>query len=378
MPRPRLGTPLIALLVLACAGDGAPPAAPAADALRAQYARPPAEWPAPELDPGVPHHELAPLPAAPALDEARVELGRLLFFDPRLSSSGQIACASCHDPDLAWADGRTVSFGHGRKPLRRNAPAIRNAGLRSSQFWDGRAATLEDLVLEVMANPDEMAAQPVDVAQVLGRASGYRERFAAVFGDPQPAPERIAAAVADFVRSLSGSRSRFDRFLEGDATALDDAELRGLHLFRTRARCLNCHSGPLLADEDFHNLGLTWYGRELEDLGRHLATGEPADTGRFRTPSLRDVTRTGPWMHNGLFPLEGVINIYANGGVDIRPAPEQEGDPRFPVKSPRLRPLELSREDKADLLAFLGALEEPPRRVRPPELPALDLPDAGP
>jgi cytochrome c peroxidase len=339
--------------------------------LRAAYSQPPADWPVPHVDPGVDWRELGRLPpVAHAADNphstAKEQLGKALFFEPRLSASGEMACASCHDPDLAWADGRTVSFGHLRKPLARNAPTIRNVAFRPALFWDGRAPSIEAQVEAVLLNPAEMHVTREHVEKVLAESATYRDLFAQAFGDPEVTFDRTAQALACFQRTIVGGHSRFDRFMAGEQTALTDDELIGLDLFRREARCLNCHHGPLLADGKFHDLGLSYYGRSLEDLGRFEVTHEAADVGRFRTPSLRDVTRTRPLMHNGLFELSGVLAMYNVGMVAIKRQAHQQDDPLFPVKSPLLKPLGLNRQDLADLEAFLNALEEPRRRVRPP------------
>lgn len=339
--------------------------------LRAHYARPPAEWPAPHIDPGVAWRELGRLPPVehPADNPhspAKEDLGRRLFFEPRLSVTGDMACASCHDPDLAWADGRTVSFGHARKPLARNAPTIRNAAFQSTLFWDGRATSIEAQVEMVLLNPAEMHVTREHVVETLSASEAYRDLFTAAFGDPQVTFDRTAQALACFQRTVVGGHSRFDRFVAGDRGALTDAEVIGLDLFRREARCMHCHHGPLFSDGRFHDLGLSYYGRSLEDLGRFQVTHEAADVGRFRTPSLRDVTRTAPLMHNGLFELSGVLAMYNAGMVTLKRQAYQRDDQLFPVKSPLLKPLGLNRQDLDDLRAFLGTLEEPRRRVRPP------------
>lgn len=180
--------------------------------------------------------------------------------------------------------------------------------------------------------------------------------------------DRAAKALACYQRTLVGGRSRFDAFLRGKGEALSDPEVRGLHLFRTEARCLNCHNGPTLSDGRFHDVGLSYYRRELEDLGRYHVTRQAKDVGAFRTPSLRNVGRAAPYMHNGLFDLPGVLRMYNAGMPTLRPGPLHAGDPWFPVKSPLLRPLGLNRQDLSDLEAFLRSLDEPRRRVRPPEI----------
>lgn len=370
-------------LVLAACGSvqpaplAEPPVPPAADAgLRDLYAGPAAAWPRPGIDVGVAFVELGRverpvLPADPRR-EARVALGQALFFDARLSGPGQMACASCHDAELGWGDGRATSFGHGFQPLARNAPSILNAAFASHLFWDGRAATLEDQALAVFENQNEMHASAAHVTATLASSRGYRERFTQAFGESEPTIERTLAAIADFERTVvSDGSSAFDQFLAGKRDAMSDAAVRGLHLFRTKARCVNCHHGPLLTDGRFHDLGLSYYGRKLQDLGRYAVTKDPADVGRFKTPSLRNVARTGPYMHNGLFDLDGVLNMYSAGMATLKRKPEQAEDPLFPTKSPLLQELGLTAPEKADLRAFLESLTERRRRVRPPELPAL-------
>ncbi len=349
---------------------------PIAAGLRVLYSGPSATWPAPEIDEGVAFVELGrverPAPPDDPRHQARVDLGQTLFFDARLSGPGQMACASCHEAELGWGDGRATSFGHGFQPLARNAPSILNAAFGTSFFWDGRAETLEDQALAVFENQDEMHASVDHVVATVSSSRGYRARFAAAFGDDEPTIERVLQAIAAFERTVvSDGSAAFDRFLAGDSEALDDAAVRGLHLFRTKARCANCHHGPLLTDGGFHDLGLSYYGRKFEDLGRYRVTGDPADVGRFKTPSLRNVARTAPYMHNGLFALDGVLNMYSAGMATLRRKPEQADDPLFPTKSPLLKELDLDAGEKADVIAFLEALTERRRRVRPPEMPAL-------
>ncbi len=166
----------------------------------------------------------------------------------------------------------------------------------------------------------------------------------------------MARALAAYVATLRPQASRFDAFLGGDRNALNDTELRGMHLFRTQARCMNCHSGPLLTDHQFHNIGLSFYGRRNQDLGRFEVTRDPADLGKFRTPSLRNVSQAGPWMHNGLFAdLKGLLRMY-NGGMGREAAPADPPDPYAPRKSEHIRPLDLSADDIDALLAFMKVL----------------------
>lgn len=340
--------------------------------LRDWYERDASEWPAPTLDPGVEHRELGTPPAIvpPAenpSDDRKESLGKQLFFDPRLSGSGQIACASCHDPDLGWSDGRTTSFGHNRRQLKRNAPSILNSGHRKTMFWDGRAASLEQQARDVLANADEMHAADEVLVENLAAVPEYVESFREVFQVDEPGPEQVALALAAFERTVASGTTRFDRFVGGSHGQLNDKELSGLHLFRSEARCMNCHNGPLLTDDKFHNIGLSQYGRRGEDLGRYAVTGKAEDVGAFRTPSLRDVTRTAPYMHNGLFELDVLLRLYNAGMPNDRPRKEHAAP--TPVKSPQLKPLGLNDQDLADIAAFLGTLEESRARFRTPKLP---------
>lgn len=345
--------------------------------LREVYQLPPSKWPPPLVHLSVDWKELEPLPAPklppakPTADEQaeldRAELGKRLFFEPKLSGSGQMACASCHDPDLAWADGRTVAFGNERKALRRNSPSIMNVGLNHAFFWDGRATTLEEQAKQVLLNPDEMDSSEEIVVDRLTESPDYRQRFGRVFGDETITLDRVARALAAFEKTIVGGRSDFDKFLRGQRDALSDEAVIGLHLFRTEGRCINCHHGVNFTDNQLHDVGLSYYGRKYEDLGHYQISKQPQDVGKFKTPSLRNVANTKPYMHNGLFPLEGVLNMYNAGMPTLRRKPHQEADPLFPTKSHLLEPLYLNRQDLLALKAFLESLSEPPLRVRPPE-----------
>jgi cytochrome c peroxidase len=342
--------------------------------LRAAYARPSAQWPAPNLDDEVKplFNEIGLLPPVKfptnnPYTDAKAELGKKLFFDPRLSGSGQIACASCHDPDIGWADSRTVSFGHGRKVLKRNAPTILNVGHSQTLFWDGRADSLEEQSIAVMNNEEEMRGSAESVRENLLAIHGYTNEFAAAFGSPDISIGLVGKAIATFERTITSRGNAFDTFLRGNTNALSDSAVRGLHLFRTAARCINCHNGPNFTDGRFHNEGLTYYGRKFEDLGRYAVTHSAGDVGAFKTPTLRNISNTRPYMHNGLFELDGVLAMYNAGMPNVRPSPKQKDDPLFPKKSPLLKPLGLNTQDIADLKAFLESLGEARFRVRPPE-----------
>lgn len=330
--------------------------------LRQAYAGPVASWPRPQVPDGVQPAELAsvsaiaPPPVAPKV----AALGQRLFGDPRLSRSNAVACISCHNPAHGFADSQRVSNGHDGRPGQRNTPGLLGVGDIKSLFWDGRAASLEVQALGPLQHADEMAMDVPALPAKLAALEGYRAQFDSAFGQAGGVTlARILAALAGYQRTLLPPATRFDAFMEGERTALNERELLGLHLFRTKARCMTCHSGALLTDQQFHNLGLAFYGRKkYEDLGRYLLTGEAQDVGKFRTPSLRSVAQSGPWMHNGLFPqLAGVLNMY-NAGMS-RPVPrnaEQAQDPKFPVTSPLLQRLQLTAAEITALKSFLEVL----------------------
>jgi cytochrome c peroxidase len=343
------------------------------------YQGPQQAWPEPHLSDGIPHRPLAPLPDPSYPEdnpytEAKERLGKRLFFDPRLSASGTIACASCHDPDLGWSDGRSRSFGHARREGKRNSMTILNVAFYDHLFWDGRAESLEEQSLAAIRSRSEMNMGMDRLAERIGAVDGYRPLFAESFGDAQVTAARIAKALATYERGITSRTSDFDRFLQGDRDAMTDRQIYGMHLFRTKARCMNCHNGAVLSDNRFHNLGQSHLGRPSQDLGRFLVTGDTADVGKFRTPSLRDVTYTEPYLHHGLiFSLREVIDMYDRGMPQIIPRKESE-NPLYPEKSRLLRPLDLTEAETDALLAFLRALSTRPPQPKVPDLPGLNRP----
>lgn len=348
--------------------------------LRPHYAGPPSTWPAPTIDPGVDWREWGPAPPASspplawtaanagqaelAADVARpavVTLGQMLFFDTRLSRKGQVSCASCHLPQRAFTDGLALAVGEDKLMGRRRSTPLYAAPFAPRLFWDGRAASLKEQVLGPIHDPREMNHDADGAVARLLAADPYPAQFLQAFGAapaarPPVDADRLARALAAYVATLRPEPTRFDTFLDGQSDALDDAELIGMHLFRTQARCMNCHSGAMLTDHQFHNIGLSFYGRRNQDLGRYEATRDPADLGKFRTPSLRNVSRAGPWMHNGLFPdLKGLLRMY-NAGMGRDPEPSDPPDPYAPRKSEHIRPLALSADEIDALLAFMRVL----------------------
>ena len=261
-----------------------------------------------------------PVPEANPLTPAKAALGRRLFFDKRLSLDGTVACASCHNPKLAFSDGRTVARGiHGAEGAR-NSPAIVNRGYGRAFFWDGRAPSLERQVLEPILNPKELGLSVAELER--------RTRLTVA---------EVTAALASYVRTIRSGDSRYDRYAAGDTRALSDLEKAGLAVFRGRAACYTCHLGPNFTDERVHNTGVSWRGGKLADIG--------AGRGDFKTPTLRDVALTAPYMHDGsLNTLEEVVDFYSEGG---RPNPNLD---------PQIQPWRFSPEEKRALVAFLRSL----------------------
>lgn len=326
------------------------------------YAQDSSKWEKAWIDEGVEFKELAPLPITPPYpkdnpySKEKEKLGERLFNDPKLSLSDQIACANCHDKELGFSDGRSVSYGHNRALGKRNSISIYMSAFGEEKFWDGRAKSLEDQALMPIKDPLEMAFDPDKAAKKLNSIPSYKEEFKKAFGTSIITPTLIAKAIATYERSLMPKHNRFDKFLRGKHNALSDEEILGLHLFRTKARCANCHFGQTFSDYKYHNLGLTYYGRKkYEDFGRYAITHKNEDMGRFKTPSLRSIVKTSPYMHNGLFPhLEGVVNAY-NAGM-FHPKPNKKDDPLFPKTDSLLKPLYLSDEEKKALVSFLKTL----------------------
>src|SRR5262245_43642325 len=270
-------------------------------------------------------------------------LGARLFFDPLLSSDRSIACASCHKPSSGFADSVARSRGVRGQETERNAPSILNRAFGTSFMWDGRAATLEEQALLPIENPLEM---DLPLEEALGRLradAGYGEAFERLF---RRAPERedLARALAAYVRRLVLGGSPVDRFRAGDFDALDDEARAGLWFYESRGGCWRCHSGANFSDEDFHDTGVGVREAEPEP-GRAAVTGRPEDRGRFKTPTLRGVARTAPYMHDGsLATLEDVVEFYRNGG---------HANANL---DPLIAPLEMNAADARNLVAFLRAL----------------------
>ncbi|MFL5224527.1 MAG: cytochrome c peroxidase [Microvirga sp.] len=297
-----------------------------------------------------------PAPAGNPVTPQKVDLGRTLFMDTRLSGDGTTACITCHDPALSFSDGVARRLGHDGEPLPRRTPSLWNLAWGLTFFWDGRAPTLEAQVSGPIENPREMGGGNIAKAAArLAADPASVRRFAAAFSDdPRATEANIRAALASFERTLVSPETRFDRWVKGDDAALEPDEIAGLKLFVGKAGCVACHKGWRFTDEAFHDIGLPG-----ADRGRGEELKLAAADHAFKTPSLRERVWTAPYMHDGsLADLEAVVAHYAEGVV------------RRPTLSADLKArLDLSPEERGQLVAFLATLssDDPPR---PAALPA--------
>jgi cytochrome c peroxidase len=294
-------------------------------------------------------------PAANPYTPEKAELGRFLYFDPRLSADGTVSCATCHSPRYAFTDGAAVSTGIRGQRGNRSAPTVINRAYSLAQFWDGRAATLEDQVKGPIANPIEMGNTHDAVVAALGRIGGYRPMFRQAFGSDEVTIDRVAQAIATFERTILSGNSSYDRYKAGDKKAMTAAQVRGMRIFFDKAKCDACHEGVNFTLNAYANLGVGTDKAE-PDVGRYAVTKNPADWGAFKTPTLRDVARTGPYMHDGsLLNLMQVVNFYDKGGIPNKNLDE------------KIKRLHLSEENKDDLVGFLKALTGDVTPVHAPE-----------
>ncbi|GAA4888615.1 cytochrome c peroxidase [Flaviramulus aquimarinus] len=337
-------------------------------------------WPKPTLDSLIDKRTFIDIGVLPEItfpkdntySKEKVALGKTLFFDPRLSVSGQIACASCHNPELAWTDNTTRSFGHDRQTGGRNSMTILNSGYAHTLFWDGRASSLEDQARFPIGDPLEMNEQLNIAVDKISEIEGYKPLFEGAFGNDSVSLKRIQYAIATFERTIKSPKSKFDKFISGKSDKFTDEEVLGLHLFRTKAQCINCHNTPYFSDNKFHNDGQTLFGTKNEDFGRYNVTKNIDDIGKFRTPTIREVSRTGPWMHNGHFPsLLDIVEFYnlGNPAVIQKKYLGTARDSLIPKPSPFSRKLHLDKTELNALIAFMETLSTPTRRILLPELP---------
>ena len=298
-----------------------------------------------------------PFPANNPYSDAKAELGRTLFFDPRLSGPSTHSCASCHNPGLGWRDGLAFGVGHDAKALSRSTPTIVNLAWGASMMWDGRKDSLEDQVTDPIEKSTEMNLPLPDMEMRLAALPAYRRMFQAAFGNQDVTASRVAQALATFERTLISNEAPFDRWIRGDAQAISEDAKRGFLLFNGRANCVACHSGWRFTDDGFHDIGLAGV-----DLGRGaLVPDEPTLQQAFKTPSLRNVDAGSPYMHNGSLRTLTMVMTHYNAGFIQRPS-----------LSPEIHPLGLTPTEIGDVVAFLHTLTSRDDPVAIPTLPTLE------
>jgi len=282
-------------------------------------------------------------------DGTRIELGRKLFFDPLLSSDRTVSCASCHKPEHAFADDVAFSLGVGGARGERNTPTLLNVGGRTSMFWDGRAETLEDQAVFPIENPVEMNLPVGEAIARLQASAEYQELFAVAY-DGKITARTIGRALAAFQKTLASFDTPYDSYNLGDDAAISESAKRGRLLFIGKAKCADCHSGNDFTSERFRNIGL-FDGEQLADRGRGKVTGNAADDGQFKVPTLRNVAVTAPYMHNGMFTTLREVIAYYNEPDKVVPA--QKGR-----DASMGEPLRLSASEIEDLENFLRTLTD--------------------
>jgi cytochrome c peroxidase len=303
-------------------------------------------------------------------EPARVRLGRWLFYDTRLSSDQTVSCATCHRPEFAFSEPTAVATGVGGQQGRRKTPSIINLAARTTLpdgltdpgptfFWDGRATSLEQQVLMPIADPKEMGFAHPAMVMRLSNIPGYRRYFSEAFGSDAITDERVASALADYVRTRTSGNAPYDRWAYGrDGKALSAEAQAGSDIFFFKGRCATCHAGFNFSDGRFHNIGIGWNPatQTFNDVGRMAVSHQPADLGRFKTPGLREVEKRAPYMHDGsLATLRDVVEFYNLGGAKI------------PGMSRRLAPLGLTPTEIDSLIAFLKSLNGEGYQDQPPK-----------
>ncbi|WP_455210944.1 cytochrome-c peroxidase [Kaarinaea lacus] len=291
--------------------------------------------------------DAAPSPNNKPLDPKKVALGKMLFFDPRLSGNGTMSCATCHNPALGWSDGLPTGRGHEGMVLERATPTIINVAYNKIFMWDGREKSLESQATGPIVNPNEMHNTVDNMIKTLKGIPGYVKAFNDAFYGLGINVSRYRTAIAQFQRSVVVQNSPFDRWIRGDASAMTAQQVRGFELFRNpgKGNCMVCHRPPNFTDNGFHNIGLPSFGENNPDLGRHDEVKVDMTRGAFKTPPLRNIAQTAPYFHDGSAKTLGeVIDHYISGGVVQSNL------------SPNMIKPNLTKQDKQDLVAFLEAL----------------------
>jgi cytochrome c peroxidase len=348
---------VLALLILsfaACSTE--PPAAPPPEWEAANPVRP---LPVPPL--GI-EGQFSSLPEPPTPERAR--LGRWLFYDTRLSSDGSISCSTCHRPEHGFSEPTPVSTGINGQKGTRKSPSFLNVAFAyyPHQFWDGRAASLEEQALGPVENPIEMGNTHKAMIETLTRIDGYRPYFKEAFGSEEVTKDRVAKAIADYERTCLSGNSPWDRWRKKrDEAAVSDEVKKGHDLFFGKAGCAQCHVGPNFTDSKVHNLGVGWdpKTRTFADDGRYLVTKLEGDKGAFKTPTLRDVALHAPYLHDGsAATLIAVVELYDDGGH------------RNPYLDAKVKKLDLEEHERAALVKFMEALTgESPKETAPAAFP---------
>jgi len=289
---------------------------------------------------------IAPHPAGVPFSANKAELGKMLFFDQRLSGAGNMSCASCHDPEKGWSDGRETAIGHKGKKLTRATLTVINVGFNKILMWDGRAKTLEEQALSPIFNPNEMHNTNQKLIARLKRIPGYIAAFSSAYMGLGINNRNIRNALAAFQRTIVANNSPFDRWLAGDNKALSKQQIEGFNIFvdSDKGNCAKCHRPPNFTDNGFHNIGLKSFGKRNADPGRHNIIPVRTTNGAFKTPSLRNISQTAPYFHDGSAKtLNQVITHYTSGGV---------------VKniSPNMLVLKINTTERKALIAFLHSL----------------------
>lgn len=360
-----VGSVAVALLTfIVAAGCGQPaPQAPSgpspAPVAVAPPAPQPAAAPAQEAYTITPPLGLPPVPIPPdnPMTKAKVELGKMLYFDTRLSADRTISCATCHDPQKAWAEDRPTSVGFKGQLGPVNSPTVINTAYARLLFWDGRAASLEEQALGPIENPKEMGHSLDELVKQLSEVPEYVQRFQEAFGTGVT-KDGIAKAIAAFERTVLSGNSPYDKYQAGDQTALTEEQVRGLRLFEDH--CAVCHSPPLFSNYQFYNAGIG-LDKEPSNQGRMAVTKDQRDFGKFRVPPLREVAKTAPYFHDGsVATLEEAVRIMAQGGIE---------NPNLSPQFKALKAASLTDQDVKDLVAFLNALSGEYPIIEPPQLP---------
>jgi cytochrome c peroxidase len=294
-----------------------------------------------------------PFPESNPYSEAKSKLGRTLFFDPILSGSKARSCATCHNPGLSWGDGQARAIGEKQLPQR--SPSLLNVAWTPKLGWDGHFRNLEAVAFGPILNPANMKMTEKALLERLSAIPGYAEAFDGAFGKGGITRRKIELALATFERSIVSGEAPFDRWIKGSETAIDASAKRGFDLFVGKAHCVMCHSGWQFTDASFHDIGTATNG----DIGRGAMFPSSAKLHyAFKTPTLRDVARRAPYMHDGsIKTLEAVVDLYDRGGIER------------PSRSELIVPLGLSKDEKADLIAFLHTLNGAPEQAPVPTLP---------